>query len=149
LRVVVDAVQGTNFSAHSSEVQQRLGTLLSGTAATATGIPEATIPFPALPDEGCFIATAAYGYYSAPQVQTLRSFRDRYLLTHAPGRTFVRWYYKHSPPLAALIREHETARAVTRAALYPAIVFAGQPFAFTGGMFVLLGIAFVARRKMR
>jgi hypothetical protein len=30
----------------------------------------------------------------------LRKFRDRYLLTNAPGKAFVRFYYKHSPPIA-------------------------------------------------
>jgi len=56
----------------------------SALSATVTGIPEVVVSFPQLPDEGCFIATAAFGYYDAPQVQLLRDFRDRYLLSHSP-----------------------------------------------------------------
>lgn len=49
---------------------------------------------------GCYIATAVYGSYDAPQVRTLRRFRDESLATSAPGRAFVRLYYAVSPSLA-------------------------------------------------
>jgi hypothetical protein len=86
--------------------------------------PEEVVPYPALPNEGCFIATAAYGYYSAPQVRALRAFRDTYLLTNAPGRAFVRWYYRNSPPAARYISMHPTWKAVVRVALLPAVALA-------------------------
>jgi hypothetical protein len=48
----------------------------------------------------CFIATAVYGSYDAPQVITLRYFRDKKLMPHRVGRLFVATYYQLSPPLA-------------------------------------------------
>jgi len=68
---------------------------------------------------GCFIATAAYGSYQEPHVKVLREFRDRYLLTNAAGRAFVRFYYRHSPAIANLIAGNEALRAATRTALLP------------------------------
>ncbi len=69
----------------------------------------------------CFIATAAFGTPMEPQVMLLRNFRDEHLLTNAAGRAFVKTYYAISPPIADVIRESETLRAVTRAGLYPII----------------------------
>lgn len=83
--------------------------------------PEAYLYNPALPNKGCFIATAAYGYYDAPQVQALRDFRDRYLETNSAGRAFVRWYYEYGPIGAAALNEHPWLKPVVRTALMPAV----------------------------
>lgn len=83
--------------------------------------PEPVIPYPALNGEGCFIATAAYGFYSAPQVQLLRDFRDRYLMPHAPGRAFVSWYYRYGPAGAAFINSHPWLKPPVRLALFPLV----------------------------
>ncbi len=48
----------------------------------------------------CFIATAVYGSYSAPDVILLRRFRDQVLLKYAIGRCFVSVYYWISPSIA-------------------------------------------------
>jgi hypothetical protein len=70
----------------------------------------------------CFIATAAFGSpYEAP-VRWLRLFRDRYLLTNAPGRAFVSLYYKISPPVADFIKDKEALKLLVRILLIPFVV---------------------------
>jgi hypothetical protein len=68
---------------------------------------------------GCFIATAAFGSPLERHVATFRAFRDRYLLSNAPGRIFVNAYYRYSPPVAAVIANHDLLRLVIRASLFP------------------------------
>ena len=48
----------------------------------------------------CYIATAVYGSYDAPQVIALRRYRDESLSKNILGRLFIRIYYKLSPPIA-------------------------------------------------
>lgn len=98
---------------------------------------------------GCFIATAAYGSYLHPQVQVLRNFRDRYLLTNAPGRAFVAFYYRLSPPLADFIAGHESLRALTRLALLPIIVTVSHPLlAFASLLLASIGLYRPMRRRL-
>lgn len=76
-----------------------------------------------LDDKNCFIATAAFGSEMAPKVKILRAFRDKFLLPYSWGQSFVRTYYKISPPIANYIAEHESLRTATRAALWPVIAW--------------------------
>lgn len=73
---------------------------------------------------GCFVATAAYGTPLAEEVQTLRVFRDRYLITNEPGRLLVTLYYSLSPPVARIIAGHESLREATRITLVPVVWWA-------------------------
>mgnify|MGYP006279846107 CR=1 FL=1 len=58
-------------------------------------------------ESDCFVATAVYGDASAPEVQTLRDFRDNVLMQSAAGRTFVHFYYSGTGERAAnLITDH-------------------------------------------
>jgi hypothetical protein len=52
---------------------------------------------------GCFIATAVYGSYDAPEVIILRNFRDTILKKYLFGRLFINSYYTFSPSLAKFI----------------------------------------------
>lgn len=70
-----------------------------------------------IPKGVCLIATAAYGSALAPEVMTLRQFRDDVLLCSRLGTTFVKFYYLVSPPLAFLVSKNHFLRVVTRRAL--------------------------------
>ncbi len=83
----------------------------------------------------CFIATAAFGSADALQVQVLREFRDRYLLTNRPGRGFVTAYYRHSPRLAAAIEGRPALRMITGAALLPV---SGMAYLLMHGWYALV-----------
>jgi len=75
----------------------------------------------------CFIATAAYGSVLDPHVATLRRFRDEVLQQSELGRAFIRFYYRHSPPIAAVIARHEWLRTGTRIALTPLVLAIAFP----------------------
>jgi hypothetical protein len=70
--------------------------------------------------EGCFIATACYGDYNAPDVLIFRSFRDQALQNTQAGRWFVEKYYTYSPRLAQSLQEHRmTCSFIRRGILSP------------------------------
>lgn len=75
----------------------------------------------------CFIATAAYGSALEPHVVVLRQFRDRHLRRTTLGRAFIRFYYRHSPPLAEFIAAHPPARFATRMLLTPLVLLIAYP----------------------
>ncbi|MCX5849253.1 MAG: hypothetical protein NTW65_07365 [Deltaproteobacteria bacterium] len=88
---------------------------------------------------GCFIATAAFGSYLDPHVNILRVFRDRFLLTNAPGKAFVSFYYKYSTPIARFLERHEVFKPFVRIALLPII---GICYLFINGFGSLVFIIF-------
>ena len=152
----------SNESNYAPEVIHYLGPIQESTPSNvATVVPTSPIggvwslgDLGGLPGPGCFIATAAYGYYSAPQVQVLRDFRDRYLLTNAPGRAFVAWYYRHGPDGAEFINTHPWCKPLVRLLLLPLIggslLVLHAPFPVTSIVIVgilLLSITIVRRKK--
>jgi len=69
----------------------------------------------------CFIATAAYGTPMAQEIEILREFRDKYLMTNPVGKGLVEFYYRVSPPIAEFITEHPSLKPIVRAGLLPAV----------------------------
>jgi hypothetical protein len=69
----------------------------------------------------CFIASAAYGTPMAKEIEILREFRDKYLMTNPVGKGLVEFYYKVSPPIAEFITGHPTLKPIVRAGLVPAV----------------------------
>lgn len=71
----------------------------------------------------CFVATAAFGSYDAPEVVALRNFRDQYLLEKKWGRVFVDIYYRTSPPLARILDKSESLKRPVRGLLRGLVTF--------------------------
>jgi hypothetical protein len=72
-------------------------TLLYNSLGQEEGAPSAT------KSGGCFVATAVYGSYDAPEVRVLRRWRDSSLRSALPGQIFVRVYYTCSPHLLRIV----------------------------------------------
>jgi len=75
------------------------------------------------PDEGqekegqCFVVTAVYGSPLAQEVNTMRTFRDEFLLRYQAGRLFVSTYYRVSPAAAQFISNRRPMRSFLRTML--------------------------------
>ena len=98
---------------------------------------------------GCFIATAAYGSYLDPHVNTLRNFRDGFLMKSVLGAAFVHFYYNISPPIADFIRDHESMRTATRLLLTPVVYGVENPVVFAFILSLMLGGAYAGLRSRR
>jgi hypothetical protein len=72
---------------------------------------------------GCFVATAAFGDYNAPEVVYLSAFRDEYLNRSVLGRGFILAYYAVSPQFATVIAKSNILRLVVRKVLLQPVIF--------------------------
>jgi Tol biopolymer transport system component len=104
-------------------------------------------------NKNCFIATAAFGSPLAGQVEILRQFRDKYLLTNALGQKFVAWYYNNGPIAANWIKDKPLAKVAVQAALYPLIGFSflliGGYMPFVTAGFLLSTLLFLRYRPKK
>jgi len=97
---------------------------------------------------GCFIATAAYGTELSPEVTILRTFRDRVLLTNSLGQAFVDCYYRVSPPIAAIVAEHELIKRAVRWGLTPFVYAVKYPLASLAFVVSIPALALVRKRRL-
>lgn len=88
------------------------------TQLNATGLYDATKkPTKAAKNDGCYIATMAYGSYDHPQVLELRKFRDEVLAHSRAGRIFIAAYYKISPKLVSVLKNKPEINSAIRTLL--------------------------------
>jgi alpha-tubulin suppressor-like RCC1 family protein len=96
----------------------------------------------------CFIATATYGTPMAEEIDVLRQFRDRYLVTNVLGGALADLYYRVSPPVAEFITQHPGLKPMARACLLPAVVLSALiinlPPIGRATVMVLLALIFLA-----
>jgi hypothetical protein len=135
---------------------------VSGTAAILTWVVPPVPPTPAGPPAApggggrggsggpCSAATATYGTPMADQLEVLRTFRDRYLLTNAAGTALMKTYYKYSPAVANTIADSSALRAVTRVVLTPIVALLVTPLWIKLALVSLaVGAAALIRRRVR
>lgn len=92
-----------------------------GTATKVCATPSQVVGL--LDDKSCFITTATYGSQMAPEVQTFREFRNKYLLTNSAGKAFVKAYYKFGPEAAEWISHSEALKTLSLLGLWPILMF--------------------------
>ena len=71
---------------------------------------------------GCCAFASAYDATDAENLDIIREFRDKYLMTTPAGRGVVVLYYDvFSPPVAGFINDHPAVKPFARAAWTPAV----------------------------
>ncbi len=72
---------------------------------------------------GCVMGSVTRNSPMNAYMNTLRDFRDNYLLTNKLGREFVDLYYEYSPYVSNIIAKHKVLKIVVRTKLIPLIAF--------------------------
>ena len=144
--------QTISVSATTSDTDYDLSNNSPSDTGSAGGFSSCVEPDLGLPDAGgggCFIATAAYGSPLDPRLDTLRDFRDRFMVPNRPGRALVRFYYRHSPPLADFISNRDWLRAIVRGVLTPMVFTIEHPIRTAMLLIGLIAAFFVRRQHCR
>jgi len=71
---------------------------------------------------GCYIATVCYGSETAPEVISLKKFRDEILSKSLFGRLFIKIYYALSPYIAEKMKNKNRLNNIIRSKLLDKIV---------------------------
>lgn len=105
----------------------------------------------------CCASASAYASTDHPDLNTIRQFRDGYLMTNPVGRGVAFLYYEvFSPPVAHFINDHPSVRPVARAALLPVVALSTVAMDTTlaeklaiVGLLALVSVAVVVWAKKR
>ena len=65
----------------------------------------------------CFVATVCYGDPYHPDLDVLRRFRDEALIKYRLGNSFIDWYYRAGPKIAAYVAERRRLKALILASI--------------------------------
>lgn len=136
-----------NFSVSSSETDYATSNNQASASLLLLAFDNCEVDIGAVGPSGCFIATAAYGSPLEPHVESLRLFRDRYLVQSTAGRAFIRLYYRYSPPVADFIANRPILRGVVRFLLTPLVVAIEYPRAALVAL--LLALLVIAQASVR
>ena len=143
--------QTISVSVTTSDVDYELANNDPSATGSAGGFSSCVEPDFGLPNvaigPGCFIATAAYGSPLDPRLDSLRSFRDRFMKTNSLGRAMIRFYYRHSPPLADFIATRDWLRVLVRGFLTPIVFTIEYPGRAGLILLSLAGVILVRRRR--
>jgi hypothetical protein len=91
----------------------------------------------------CVISTVTYGTPLAQELDSIRAFRDRYLLTNAYGSELANLYYRFSPYWADQVREHVALKLIVLGIGVPVYFTIKQPLFWVVLAFIMW------RRKLR
>lgn len=120
---IVDGLtNGTTYHFRFGSVDAA-GNLSNVSTGTQTAEPSQTAGLLA-EDINCFIATAAFGSTLDPRIESLRSFRNLYLLNSDFGKYLVKIYYNFSPQLAEKIHGSALLKTLAQAFVWPAVLWA-------------------------
>lgn len=75
-----------------------------------------------LDSQKCFVATAAFGSAMDPHVQSLRNFRDQFLIKNYLGKKFIQFYYLNSTKWAKFIDKNPMLKPLVRSFLWPIVL---------------------------
>jgi hypothetical protein len=117
--LVAQAVTGYHFTGWSGDVE----TVASVDSASTTITMDDSYSIIANFSSGtrCFVTAATYDTPMAADMQTLRDFRDRYLMTNPVGRALVALYYDVSPAMAGFITVHPGLKPAVRVEIAPVV----------------------------
>jgi len=117
------ALTSTSLTETTTTTTSTTATTTTSYSPTVTLTSTATSVTTFLPIRPCIIASAAYGSELAPEVQSLRTFRDWKVLSTFAGTQFMKafnaFYYSFSPAVASMVASSPIATGPVRIALYP------------------------------